>query len=68
MRKFIELGGAKVAHSFDELKLQIQDALTNPSLEDDKRAYALSQECGICDGKASSRAAEALVKIRGKNF
>ena len=68
IRKFLELGGAKVAHSFDELKLQIRDALTNPSLEDDKRAYALSQECGICDGKASFRTAEALVKIRYRSF
>ncbi len=55
-------------YSFDELKSQIQDALANPSLEDDKRAYALSQECGICDGKASFRTAEALVKIRGGSF
>lgn len=63
MRKFIELGGAKVAQSFEQLATHIRDALTNRSLEDDQRAYALQQECGICDGKASFRAAEALQKI-----
>ena len=68
IQKFVELGSAKVAHSFDELKSQIQDALDNSNLEDDTRAYALTQECGICDGKASFRTAEALVKIRGKNL
>jgi hypothetical protein len=68
IQKFLELGGTKVVHSFDELKSQIQDALANPSLEGDKRKYALGQECGICDGKASFRAAEALVKISGGSF
>jgi hypothetical protein len=63
MRKFIEVSGVKVAHSFDQLQEYIQDALSNPSLEEDKRTYALSQECGICDGKASARAAEALIRI-----
>jgi hypothetical protein len=68
IQKFLELGGARVVHSFNELKSQIQDALAHPSLEDDKRAYALSQECGICDGKASFRTAEALEKIRSGSF
>ena len=63
MKKFIELSGAKVASSFAQLETCIQDALANPNLDDDKRAYALRQECGICDGKASFRAAEALTKI-----
>jgi hypothetical protein len=68
IQKFLKLGGAKIVHGFDELKSQIHDALANQSMEDEKRAYALTQECGICDGKASFRAAEALVKIRGENF
>jgi hypothetical protein len=63
MRKFIEVSGVKVAHNFDQLQEYIQDALSNPSLEEDKRTYALGQECGICDGKASVRAAEALIRI-----
>ena len=63
MKKFIELSGAKVTHSFDQLQSQIQYALENPSSDTEKRAFALRQECGICDGKASFRVAEALAKI-----
>jgi hypothetical protein len=63
MRKFIQMSGAKVACSFDQLQEHIQDALSNPSLGEGKRAYTLAQECGICDGKASIRAAEAFIRI-----
>jgi hypothetical protein len=63
MKKFIDLSGTKVACNFDQLKLHIQNALINQSLDNEKRAYALRQECGTCDGKASFRAAEALVRI-----
>lgn len=63
MQKFIALSGAKVASSFDQLKAYIQDALIHTTIEDAQRSYALRQECGMCDGNASFRTAEALTKI-----
>jgi hypothetical protein len=42
-----------------------QDVLENPGLGDDKRTYAVSRKCDICDCKASFRIAEALQRYSG---
>ncbi len=66
MRKLIELGGLRVATSFDELGEHIRSYLADPSLDSNGRARTRLRECGKIDGRACSRIADVLADLVGK--
>jgi hypothetical protein len=61
--KLIENGGSRVAASFDELAGHIQDYILDPEADQERRQHALYQECGLNDGRATERVADALSDI-----
>ncbi len=63
MNKLIALGGVHPTGSFEELEQAIAAYLANPDLDAEARAHTRTQECGPCDGQASERIADALVRI-----
>lgn len=63
MRKLIELGGLRVAGSFDELKAQIGAYIADPDLDSDGRAHTRKQQCGVVDGQACRRIADVLADL-----
>jgi hypothetical protein len=68
MRKLIELGGLRVASSYDDLLIQIRAYLADPSQDAEGRENTRRQECGDVDGHACERIAEALAGLVGKSF
>lgn len=65
-RKFVDLGGVEVAHSFDELKTKILRYLSHPNHNIEQRRKALLAECRLNDGKATKRVVEAMLHILEK--
>lgn len=63
LKKLINLKGVKVAKSFDELEKYIIEYLENPDVDLEQREKTKYMECGVCDGKASERVADALYEI-----
>lgn len=63
MRKLIELGGLRVAGSFDELRRLVKDYLADPSRDAEGRARTRKQECGVVDGHACERIADVLAAL-----
>jgi len=63
MRKLIELGGLRVAASYDELAEHIRSYLAEPTLDSDGRANTRLRECGEVDGRACSRIADVLADL-----
>ena len=62
-RRPLRLAASKVAKDEEELIMYIRRYLENPDLEkEERRVYALA-ECGVLDGKASSRVVE-MIKSR----
>ena len=62
-RKLIELGGVRVAYSYDQLDEHLRYYLEYPDGDLDVRQQALYQECGENDGQATKRVAAALSEI-----
>lgn len=62
-KKFVELGGAEVVHSYDALKTTIAKYLKDPELNAAQRNNALNQECFRNDGKSTERAVQAVLTI-----
>lgn len=62
-KKFVEMGGASVVYSFEELTQQIHAYLKNPKLDQAKRQYAIDKECYKNDGYSTNRVIEALCNI-----
>jgi len=62
-RPLVELGGLRLAHTWDELLDLMQQAIEHPDRDRDARARMVSQECGMVDGKAAERVANALLDI-----
>ncbi|MGA7304213.1 MAG: hypothetical protein WBW88_05040 [Rhodothermales bacterium] len=63
MRKLIDLGGLRVAGSYDELTHQIAEYLANPDLDAAGRARTRELECGSVDGHACERIANVLADL-----
>ena len=63
LKKFVNLGGAKVVRNYDELKESITNYVTKPMLDAEKRQHALSMECLLNDGKSTDRVVATMTKI-----
>lgn len=61
--KFVALGGVRVAHSLADLERCIQQYLADPSLDSAGREHARTEQCGVCDGRASGRIADTLHQL-----
>lgn len=59
-KKFVEMGGAKVVHAYDELKKEISKYLANPEQDKEKRQNAIKMECYLNDGRATERVVDAM--------
>ena len=58
--KLIGLKGLRVANSFDDMLREIGNYLDEPERDADGRARVRQQQCGLCDGRAAERVAEAI--------
>jgi hypothetical protein len=61
-RKLLSYGGTTEAASREELMTVIEDALAHPERRREGRRRAVDEECGVLDGKACERLAEACVE------
>lgn len=61
--KLIQLGGIRVAWSYDGLCKELSRYLQHPDSDAELRQFTLSTECGEDDGKATERVVEALLHI-----
>lgn len=64
IKKLIATNGLKVTLNYQELEKAIKAFLIDPNLNIASRAKARLEECGKCDGKASRRIADTLLKIQ----
>lgn len=62
-KKFVDLGGGEVVHSYQELKQTIFKYLENPTHKAAERKYALSMECHLNDGQSTKRVVEAVLHV-----
>ena len=63
LRKFVDLGGARVVRSAEELKEEISRYLEDPDHDLSRRRHALHAECFRDDGLATDRVLEAVNQI-----
>lgn len=66
-QKLIEMGGAKVAYDYVALDSYIKHYLRWPEADRAAREYALRQECGEPDGRATERVVKALLYLAEKH-
>ena len=64
-KKFVDLGGAEVVSSYEELKNTVFKYLANPDHRLEKRQHALNMECHLNDGQSTRRVVEAMKKVLG---
>lgn len=62
-KKFIDLGGAEVVHSFESLKNTVFKYLANPDRRLKERENARSMECHLNDGQSTKRVVNAMTKV-----
>jgi CDP-glycerol glycerophosphotransferase (TagB/SpsB family) len=65
-RPLVESGGLCMAHTWDELMGLMQQAIKNPERDRSARARMVAQECGLVDGNAAQRVADALLSYMEK--
>jgi len=58
--KLVALKGLRVARSFDELWAHVKAYIQNPMLDHEGRVDSQRMECGLTDGMAVARTADAL--------
>jgi CDP-glycerol glycerophosphotransferase (TagB/SpsB family) len=63
LRKFVELGGAKVVRSTEALNKLIEKYLEDPDFDLSTRRFALEKECFRDDGQATDRVLRAVNDI-----
>ena len=63
LRKFVELGGARVVHSTEALNEAILNYLQDPGRDLARRQHALREECFRDDGRATERVVTAINRI-----
>jgi hypothetical protein len=59
-RHVVNSGAVSLAHSFDELRHSIEQALSHPDLRHQQRQDLVRLECGEVDGRAGERLADAI--------
>ena len=62
-KKFVDLGGANVVHSYKELKEEVLKYLFRPNHDLAKRQHARQMECHLNDGLATERVVHAMMAI-----
>jgi len=62
-KKFVEMGGAEVVHSYEKLEESILRYLENPNFRIAERTNALENECFSKDGKSTDRVIVAMQEI-----
>lgn len=67
-KKFVGMGGAKVAYSYAALKKILQQYLDNPDMDQAERRNALLRECYLNDGEATSRVVAAMMVLLEKKM
>lgn len=65
-RPLVQTGGLRLAHNWPELMLLMQQAITTPEQDREARARMVAQECGLVDGRAVERVADALLDCLAK--
>lgn len=63
LKKFTEMGGAKVVYNYEELQTELMRYLLYPNQDNEKREYALEMECYKNDGNSTTRVVNAMLKI-----
>lgn len=63
LRKFVDLGGARVVRSTTELYQVIEAYLSDPDLDHPSRMDALQEECYRDDGRSTERVLSAMQRI-----
>lgn len=63
MAKLLKCGGVRIAKSFDDLEAHINRYLENRELDSSGRAKTVTEECGLQDGQASQRIANAIAGL-----
>jgi len=67
LKKFVNLGGASVTKSFDELYMEINAYIKNPDRNIERRNYAAQQECGVLNGRATEEVVNSILSIYTEN-
>ncbi len=67
LKKFTEMGGAKVVRNYEALHREIIRYLKNPDHDLEQRRFALERECHLNDGGSTDRVVTALQKILTSN-
>ena len=60
-RPLVESGGLRLAHDWNEILDLMREAIQNPGRDRSARARMVAQECGVVDGNAARRVADALL-------
>ncbi len=60
LRKFVDLGGAKIVRSYAEMDQAIEHYLAHPEADREQRQEARFQECYHDDGQATERVVQAV--------
>jgi len=60
-RPLVQSGGLRLAHNWAELMQLMRQALREPERDREARARMVVQECGVVDGRAAERVANALL-------
>lgn len=66
-RPLVRSGGLRVAHNWAELMDLMQQAIRAPERDREARACMVAQECGVVDGRAAERVADALLDYLAKS-
>ena len=64
-RPLVSSGGLRVARGWGELTALLERAVADPSLDRAARAAMVARECGVVDGRAADRVADAVLRRVG---
>jgi hypothetical protein len=64
-RHVVNTGAVFLAHSFNELRRCLNQALAHPHLQQQQRQALAQLECGVIDGRAGERLADAIAAAAG---
>ena len=66
-RPLVQSGGLRLAHNWPQLMELMQQAIRNPERDKAARKRMVAQECGVVDGRAGERVANALMDYLAKS-
>ncbi len=62
-RPLIDSGGIRLAHTWPELASHLREAVRHPERYRSERAAMVRRECGVVDGRAAERVADAVAAL-----